>query len=794
MESKATHPSLEIQILSDFEDIVFSIGYPKLEILYTSPSVKTLTGYDSEFFLKNKQSWQNFIYKEDRNLIKHALKSIRKDKKFRLRIRILTMDNRIKYIECRGRLIHNPINDTYRIDGIVSDISDLLPLQKLFEDESVDAKHLLFEKNIIFNGSQDSMFLIEVMDSDQFIIRRINLAYEKSTGITQTMIQGKTPSELLGEDLGNVVINNFKRAIQAKKTISYEESFAMPAGTKIWITELTPVEVDGKFKYIVGASKDITEQKLAENALKEYNERYSLILEASSDGWFDWDLVNNTVIYSRRWWLEFGNNDKPDNVPIGYWQSLIHPDDVGWVSEFLENILASQRETFEFTFQMKKRKGNYVHVLSRCYIQRDASGNKIRMLGSNTDLTETKKIEYTLRHAKELAEAANLAKGNFLANMSHEIRTPLNGIIGFAELLLNSPLQEDQKEYLKNIFLSGKSLLELVNQILDFSKIDAGKIEFESISTNLKDLAQSTVDLFQVSAASKGIALRLNIDEHLPTFISLDPLRIRQILSNLIGNAIKFTHEGSVNVSIIQKEKFGDIVTIEFEVADPGIGIDMNSRSRLFDTFSQADTSITRKYGGTGLGLSITNELLLKMNSKLNIKSELNVGSKFSFILKLESKSIGETAKTIFQEKPTTNDEITKSQKPEFQNDILIVEDNELNRKLLSKLLQKKYPNMSLRYAVDGVDALEKFQFRKPDLIIMDLQMPIMDGYTATIEIRKLEKDLSKKTPIVALTAGAFYSVKDSAMESGMDDFLTKPISAAYLYETVEKWLTSGRV
>ncbi|WP_108960729.1 PAS domain-containing hybrid sensor histidine kinase/response regulator [Leptospira ellinghausenii] len=790
----ATHPSLEIQILSDFEDIVFSIGYPKLEILYTSPSIKTLTGYDSEFFLKNKQSWQNFIYKDDRNLIKHTLKSIRKNKKFRLRIRILTQENRIKYIECRGRLIHNPLNESYRIDGIVSDISDLLPLQKLFEDESIDAKHLLFENNIIFNGTQDSMFLIEVMDTEQFIIRRINLAYEKSTGITQTMIQGKTPSELLGEDVGNVVINNFKRAIQAKKTISYEESFAMPAGTKIWITELTPVEVDGKFKYIVGASKDITEQKLAENALKEYNERYSLILEASSDGWFDWDLINNTVIYSRRWWLEFGNNDKPENVPIGYWQSLIHPDDVGWVSEFLENILSSQRETFEFTFQMKKRKGNYVHVLSRCYIQRDASGNKIRMLGSNTDLTETKKIEYTLRHAKELAEAANLAKGNFLANMSHEIRTPLNGIIGFTELLLNSPLQEEQKEYLKNIFLSGKSLLELVNQILDFSKIDSGKIEFESISTNLKDLAQSTVDLFQISAATKGIALQLNIDENLPTYILLDPLRIRQILSNLIGNAIKFTHEGSVNISILQKEKIGDIVTIEFEVADTGIGIDINSQSKLFDTFSQADTSITRKYGGTGLGLSITNELLLKMNSKLNIKSELNVGSKFSFTLKLESKSVGETAKTIFQEKPFTNDEITKVQKPEFQNDVLIVEDNELNRKLLSKLLQNKYPNISLRYAVDGVDALEKFQFQKPDLIIMDLQMPIMDGYTATIEIRKLEKDQIKKTSIVALTAGAYYSVKDSAMESGMDDFLTKPISAAYLYETVEKWLTSGRV
>jgi PAS domain S-box-containing protein len=638
------------------------------------------------------------------------------------------------------------------------------------------------------------MFLIEVKDDDQYVIRRINLAYERSTGIKLSMIQGKTPIELLGEELGGTVINNFKKAIQSKKTISYEESFTMPAGTKIWITELTPIEVEGKYKYIVGASKDITEQKLAENALKEYNERYALILEVSSDGWFDWDLVNNTVIYSRRWWLEFGNDEKPENVPIDYWQSLIHPDDVGWVSEFLETILASQRETFEFTFQMKKRKGNFAHVLSKCYIQRDASGNKIRLLGSNTDLTETKKIEYTLRYAKELAEAANIAKGNFLANMSHEIRTPLNGIIGFTELLLNSPLQEEQKEYLKNIFFSGKSLLELVNQILDFSKIDSGKLEFESINTNLIDLVQSTLDLFQVSAASKGIALHIRIDPNLPKYVSLDPLRIRQILSNLIGNAVKFTHEGSVKVSLQQIERNGDYVTISFEVSDTGIGIDMNVGSRLFDSFSQADTSITRKYGGSGLGLTITNELLLKMNSKLTIQSELGKGSQFSFPLTLEVKSSGENASSIFDDKPSQNLETNLVQIPEIQSDILIVEDNDLNRKLLTKLLQKKYPNLKLRYAIDGIEALAQFQIKVPDLIIMDLQMPIMDGYTATIEIRKLENKLNKKTPIIALTAGAFYAVKDSAMESGMDDFLTKPISASHLYATVEKWLRLGRV
>lgn len=787
-------PSLEMQILSAMEEVVFSASYPELEILYISPSVETLTGYPIEFFTNELDAWRKLILPEDRSIVELALTSLNVDDKIRIRYRLQTKDKQIKFVQCQGRLIRNESREILRFDGVIADISELLSLQDVIKNESVEIKELLLENNILFNGSQDSMFLVEVMENGNFLIRRINAAYENSTGLTQSFIQGKSPIDLLGEELGKPVIKNFQNALRAKTTISYEESIPMPAGTKIWTTALTPIEVDGKYKFIVGASKDITEQKRAETALKESNERYALILEVSSDGWFDWDLVNDTVIYSRRWWLEFGNDEPPENTPISYWKSLIHPDDVDWVTEFLENILLSQRETFEFSFQMKKRKGNYAHVLSRCYIQRDSSGNRIRMVGSNSDLTETKKIEYTLRKAKEMAEAANMAKGNFLANMSHEIRTPLNGIIGFTELLLHSSLSDEQKESLRNIHLSGKSLLSLVNQILDFSKIDSGKMELELISTDLTDLVQSTVDLFKISAASKAIPLKLNLDPLLPRFVSLDPLRVRQVLSNLIGNAIKFTHEGKVEVSVKTIKQTDDIIDIEFSVSDTGIGIDLNSKSKLFDSFSQADTSITRKYGGTGLGLTITSELIQKMNSYLRFDSELGKGSIFSFVLSLQVNTTGSVSSNLFEEKQTSPDESIIVENNLIQNDILIVEDNDLNKKLLSKMLLKRYPNIKLRYAIDGADAVNQFQQQIPDLIFMDLQMPIMDGYTATREIRKLEKGSNKKTPIIALTAGAFFSVKDTAMESGMNDFLTKPISATDLYSTIEKWISSGRV
>lgn len=644
------------------------------------------------------------------------------------------------------------------------------------------------EYEMIVQGSQDSIFLIRVENQDQFRILRVNRAYEKSTGVTQEFIQNKTVVDLLGEEVGGQVAQNYLRCIQTGGIISYEEEIPSFSGDRVWLTVLTPITQNGVITHIAGSSRDITARKKIQKELEESNERYNRVLLASTNGWWDWDLVTNQIFFSKRWFEIFGYLESELPMSTTLWEQLVHPEDQVMAREVFYSALESTNDSYQVEARIRHKNGDYVPILSQGRILRNNDGKPVRVSGSDSDLTEKKLAESKLIEAKDLAESANRAKSQFLANMSHEIRTPLNGIIGFAELLLQSNLTPEQKEYLDNVYNSSQNLVRLLNDILDFSKIESNRLELESIGVDLFDLCKMTVDIVRFTADVKHIDLNFEVPEGDKFLFYTDPLRFRQILINLLSNALKFTDKGEV---ILRLEKLTPVMSlterIKVSVIDTGIGISIEDQKRIFQSFQQADPSITRKYGGSGLGLAITNRILSLMNSHLEVESRLGVGSIFSFILDLEPAQENQYKNNILREQVARNNYFENiSLKPEAQAQkltVLIVEDNKVNSLLVKSLIRKRYPSFDLRFAENGQLALQSFREWKPDLILMDIQMPVMDGWTATRLIREWEVEKGwERTPIFALTAGNWKGDREKSLDIGMDDFIAKPIDALRLY------------
>lgn len=379
------------------------------------------------------------------------------------------------------------------------------------------------------------------------------------------------------------------------------------------------------------------------------------------------------------------------------------------------------------------------------------------------DISERKQREADLIKARENAEEASMARQRFLSVMSHEIRTPLNGIIGTANLLSQEDPREDQKEYLETLVFSGNHLLSLINDILDFSKIEANKIEFEQLDFDLKELVSGVIKIFDYKAADKGISLTAELDTQIPMFLKGDTVRLNQILTNLIGNAIKFTEKGEVKVLVKTKNLSESSITCKFEIIDTGIGIPQDKIHSIFDLFSQADTNTTRKFGGTGLGLAITYKLIELQRGKIEVQSEVGVGSNFTFEL-----TFNRSAKKI-EPNSTTVDNLKSLEGIR----VLLVEDNKINQMIATKFLLRW--NAVVTLAENGLEALEHVQQQKHDIVLMDLQMPLMDGYEAASQIRKLDGPYFRNIPIIALTASALIEVKEGITRAGMNDIVSKP-------------------
>lgn len=395
---------------------------------------------------------------------------------------------------------------------------------------------------------------------------------------------------------------------------------------------------------------------------------------------------------------------------------------------------------------------------------------------------EREKYEQELILAKKQAEEASQAKAQFLSTMSHEIRTPMNAVLGITHILLQDNPRPDQAQSLQILRFSGENLLALINDILDFSKIEAGKIEFEEADFDVRELVNGISQSLRLRAEEKGVSLHVNLDNSIPKIVIGDSTRLSQILTNLVGNAIKFTEKGRVDITLNVENITSDSISLYFAVKDTGIGIPEDRLQEIFDSFSQASAETTRKYGGTGLGLAITKRLLELQNSKINVKSTLSEGSDFYFSLKFKifknASDHNEKVKTLFHSKVSF--ESLAGHK------VLLVEDNAVNVIIAQKFLSKW--ELDVDHVENGKEAISKFKTTHYDLILMDLQMPVMDGYEASKAIRSLDKEI----PIIALTASVMQEIQDKVENIGMNAFVSKPLNPNELYLQISKYLKNN--
>jgi len=533
---------------------------------------------------------------------------------------------------------------------------------------------------------------------------------------------------------------------------------------------------------ILGWLLDITERKEAEDRIRLSEERLEAAAKGANLGLWDYSPLQEEMLVNETWASMLGY--EPDSIRevgkkwarlmngLELWKELIHPDDLEAVTEKIKHHLAGKTDVYRSEFRMGCDDGSWKWIQGAGQVlERDENGQALRMTGVHADINKLKQLEFELKEAKEAAEEGTKAKSDFLANMSHEIRTPMNAIMGMSHLVLQTDMTSKQRDYVGKIDMSAKALLRIINDILDFSKIEAGRLDIESVDFHLEDVMGNLANLMGGKVQEKGLELIFQIAPDVPMALVGDPLRLGQILINLVGNAVKFTDKGEIVVSAKMVEFRGSAALLRFEVRDTGIGLTKEQQTKLFTSFTQADTSTTRKYGGTGLGLSICKRLAAMMGGEIGVESVHGEGSSFGFTI-----AFGLHAKQRKQRFMVKDD--FKGTK------VLVVDDNQAAQEVLKGMLE--WFSFKVDIASNGAEALEMLEIAEEPfkLVLMDWEMPGMDGIEASSRI-KVHKTLSHIPTIIMITAYGREEVMQQANEIGLEGFLIKPVSQSVLFNTI---------
>jgi two-component system, sensor histidine kinase and response regulator len=862
-----------------------------------------LVGLECRDMSLTREEWLASIHPEDLESVVHALSdAVASGSGYETEYRTLTAMGEIRWLAGRGQVLLGGEGYDSRAIGTITDITE----RKALEDKLHYATESL---NIAQTAAGVATFDFDFRRNGRICSDN----FHELLGIPPA-----TPLDDLNRALSRVHPDDFARVRSAPLETTAADPYyrceyrvLLDGGSERWIGERAKVSrgPSGEVERITGALVDISDLKHTKAALGSVELRLERALRGTQDGLWEIDLLTNVSWYGLRFGELLGYSVEELGTSHEQFIGMIHPEDRERVGMSLDDHL-ERRAIYDLEFRVRHKAGHYEWMRARGHAERAADGTPLRLAGAMQLVTDRKLAEQASLDAKLAAEAANRAKSSFLANLSHEIRTPMNGVIGMSQILAETPLDNTQREYLDIIRGSAKALLSLINGVLDLSKIEADRLELENVEFDLIHMLYETVAATALQTAAKGIELIVSIEAEVPVMIRADPGRLRQVVLNLLGNAVKFTHEGYITVHLATQTDANDRATLTIEVTDTGIGIPADRLDRLFKSFSQVDSSTTRHYGGTGLGLSIVKRLAELMGGEVGVRSEIGNGSTFwvrvevdvvkqqpvrapvglgrkilivddvgaardSLALKLklysyETVSVGSVDEALEQlkhssfnlvladelmpmrggldllavlrndsrharlplilmslfgaEHDTTDhehrpnaiglkpiraahlasliDQVLTGKTPHAPNlksfpqardtfrgnKILLVEDNPVNQRVAQRTLQNLAAEVTI--ANNGAEALERVAAASFDVILMDCQMPVMDGFTATRRIRELESSRgSKRLPIIALTANVMSEDRENCIAAGMDAHLGKPIEPAQLIEALSRFL-----